>query len=170
MITSDASPGTSSDLRRSTLFAALVVATGLVVAGCAGLDSASSERDASASTAAETSDPCASLTPDVTAGIAAGLDVVLAGASHTSTEAAGDACVVRYTSDADWVELRFQPATGDNDQLFPISDAVSTDGARLTRVTQASGSTDVIADASDPASISTWDASIAGASALLGGF
>lgn len=114
---------------------------------------------------APSEDPCAIVGPEATIRVGSALTEVLPGAALTGVN--GPGCVQRYTAGADWIELRFEPATGDGDGLFPVTDELSTNGLDTTRVQLADGAVDVTAAASDPAGISTWDASLAGAGALL---
>ncbi len=91
---------------------------------------------------------------------------MLAGAVLESTDATGDACRQRYGANTAWLELTFRTAGPDDDGFFPVTDAVTTDGVRISRIILDDLTVQVEADTSDPAAISTWDASIAGVHAL----
>ena len=94
-----------------------------------------------------------------------GIDAVLAGAAHIETD---DPCVRRFEASGEWLELRFQ-AAGDDTGLFG-DENLMTNGVDTTRAFLRDGrQVDVVASASSPQSISTWDASLVGASVLFAG-
>lgn len=93
--------------------------------------------------------------------------IVLPGSALAETTAADDACVQRFTSGESWVEVRL--IDGDNydgDELLEMNDTLATDGIDTSRAKLATGDVVAIATSSNPAGISTWDASLAAVAAL----
>ena len=127
-------------------------------------ESATSKAASSSSGAA--AELCALFTPSIQTRIDSGITAVLAEAERESTEPSGAAFVQRFTAGSEWVELRYEEAGTDASGLSKIGDALATDGVRRSRATLQDRSIDVVANASDPAGISTWHASLVGAGAL----
>lgn len=115
-----------------------------------------------------TADPCALLTAEVTSSLDDSMPAMLSGVEPVSTNAVGDTCVRRYESGDDWIEVAFSAADDSLlDELLPVNDVILTDGGTRSVARTAAGNVLVTAATSNPAGISTWDASLAGASALL---
>lgn len=94
-----------------------------------------------------------------------GIQAVLSGADLDPSTS--DPCIRRFVTATDWIELEFGPA--DSDQTLFAAGELATNGADVTRATLTDGQqVDVTARASSPASISTWDASLVGASVIAG--
>lgn len=139
----------------------------MALAGCS--DSPAADADSTAPAPAG-DDICALLTPSATAAVEEGMTSVLSGAELESSGAEGADCVQRFTSGDSWVELTYRDATGADDEGFsPLGETLLTDGARTSRAVLDDLTIDVVADTSDPAGISTWDASLVGAGALTSG-
>lgn len=127
----------------------------------------SSGSSTDAADSAEAVDPCEVLSESALGSLDEGIPLTLQGAERVSVEPDGDLCVVRYEGGADWVELAFAPeGFVDTSGFFPLGDIVTTDGATMSTVRTDQGVITVIASASDPSRISTWDASLSGTSAL----
>lgn len=111
-------------------------------------------------------DPCELVTPAIQTTVEEGIGSVLSGAVPESPAAAGGDCVQRFTAGDDWVELTFRIADGDDAGFQQVADGLATDGVQTTRVEVDGDWVEVVASTSDPASISTWDASLVGALAF----
>lgn len=97
-----------------------------------------------------------------------GMDATLSGATRDSIEQAGATCQIRYSSGDAFIELIAHPeGTIPTDGFLPLGTEITTDGATMSTAQTESGVIIVQASTSDPAGISTWDASLAGAGALL---
>ena len=111
-------------------------------------------------------DLCGVLTPSVVAQIEASMASVLTDAVLETTEDAGTTCVQRFTAGADWIELTYQDAGDDDTGFAGLGETLATDGFQTSRVDLANRTVEVVAMTSDPASISTWDASLVAVFAL----
>ncbi len=111
-------------------------------------------------------DLCGVLTPLVVAEIEVSMAEVLTDAVLETTEHAGTTCVQRFTAGADWIELTYQDAGDDDTGFDNIDETLATDGLQTSRVDLANRTVEVVAMASDPATISTWDASLVAVFAL----
>jgi len=155
-----------------------MVVLALVCAGCtatttttttaSGTDATTGASESDQAAPAPTAEPpagCPYFSADLLPQLQAGIDAVLSGTSPDPS--ISDPCVHRFVNGGDWVEVRFVPA---DESVAMFGDAnLMTNGVDRTRATTADGVlVDVVASASSPQSISTWDASLVGAS-LLGG-
>ncbi|MCP3988138.1 MAG: hypothetical protein GY724_03625 [Actinomycetia bacterium] len=111
-------------------------------------------------------DLCGVLTPSVVLEIEAGMVEVLADAVLETTEDTGTSCVQRFTAGADWIELTYQDAGDDDTGFENIGETLTTDGLQTSRVDLANRTVEVVAMTSDPAAMSTWDASLVAVFAL----
>jgi len=110
---------------------------------------------------------CELFTEPGLANLDASMIATLPGAQRTSLEPAGDTCEIRYESGADWIELTVQSADAFRGTVFiDVNEDITTDGATLSTAQTDEGVLAIEASTSDPAAISTWDASLAGAFAL----
>ncbi|MCP3910849.1 MAG: hypothetical protein GY713_07855 [Actinomycetia bacterium] len=111
-------------------------------------------------------DLCAVLTPSVVAEIEVAITEVMANAVPETTEDTGNTCVQRFTAGADWIELTYQDAGDDDTGFNSLGETLRTDGIGTSRVDLANRTVEVLATTSDPAAISTWDASLVAVVAL----
>jgi len=116
-----------------------------------------------------TPDLCDMLTDTVREDLLSDIALVLPGVEAQPPVEGPVSCTQSYVSGEGWIELNFRIDDGPitSDTMFELSANLFTDGIDTTQVVWPDNQVvTVVASASDPSSISTWDASMVGGAAL----
>lgn len=151
----------------STRWAAMFLLLALVAAACGSGDAAEGAADGESEQASGSNELCDLFDESASESLALGIDATLQGAAQESIGAVGDTCVIEFVAGEQSVTLTIHPEGAvPTDQFVEATPGVTTDGATMSTAETESGVVIIEASTSDPAGISTWDASLAGAFAL----